>query len=387
MYLTVSSLEKRYGYHDPSVKNLSFALARGELLGILGPSGCGKTTTLRMISGLVAVTSGKILVDGHDVSTLPPYRRNMGVMFQSYALFPHLTIAQNVAFGLEMRKLPKQEIAKRVASALEMVRLDNVGSRRPRELSGGQQQRVALARALVIEPDILLLDEPLSNLDAKLRDDMRSEIRDIQQQLQITAIFVTHDQTEAMAICDRIVVMNKGQLEQIGTPLAIYEQPATPMVADFVGRINRLGGIWQDKETVAVGDHLIRTRISDPDVSRGDVSGVHISGIHGKRALVMVRPHRIIMRKRQDQSQLRAMIDAEVNQLSGYVREAIFIGDTLQYKVETGGGMVLVEQATLSGGDLFHQGDEVSLLWQVGDTLVFDEGQGDEGQRGEGKGA
>jgi len=352
MHLKVESLGKRYGIFPPSVTDLSFSLKHGELLGLLGPSGCGKTTTLRMISGLVSATSGKITVGGQDVTQLPTFRRNMGVMFQSYALFPHMTVAENVAFGLEMRKVPKDEIARRVASALALVHLEKVGERKPRQLSGGQQQRVALARALVIEPDILLLDEPLSNLDAKLRDNMRNEIRDIQQRLSITTVFVTHDQTEAMAICDRIVVMNGGKLEQMGTPREIYETPATPMVADFVGRINRLSGRWAGKDMVSLGESHIRVRNQ---------------GVEGNSVLVMVRPHRIRLVK-HDQPE-GATAD---NVVPGVLRQITYIGDTLQYAVEALGGIVLVDEATRFAASGHHPGDRVLLCWAAGDTLTFD---------------
>ncbi|MGX1741189.1 ABC transporter ATP-binding protein [Bosea sp. NPDC055353] len=332
------------------MSNLSFSLGQGELLGLLGPSGCGKTTTLRMISGLVQASAGKIKVGGQDVTRLPTYRRNMGVMFQSYALFPHMTIAENIAFGLKMRKVPKEDLARRVDTALAMVRLDGVAGRKPRELSGGQQQRVALARALVVEPDILLLDEPLSNLDAKLRDNMRNEIREIQQRLRMTTVFVTHDQTEAMAICDRIIVMNRGKLEQIGTPHEIYEAPATPMVADFVGRINRLDGQWRSDGAIAIGSSVIRA----PSHGAG-------------RVLVMMRPHRIGLAAA---SAARAQ-KADDNVVSGTIRQVTYIGDMLQYAAETTGGIVHVEKSTSSAAEVFQPGDAVSLHWKVSDTLTF----------------
>jgi len=350
VYLEVESLEKRYGQFAPSVSNLSFSLGQGELLGLLGPSGCGKTTTLRMISGLVQATAGKIRVGGQDVTRLPTYRRNMGVMFQSYALFPHMTIAENIAFGLRMRKVPREDLARRVDTALAMVRLDGVANRKPRELSGGQQQRVALARALVVEPDILLLDEPLSNLDAKLRDNMRNEIREIQQRLRMTTVFVTHDQTEAMAICDRIIVMNRGKLEQIGTPHEIYEAPATPMVADFVGRINRLDGQWRSDGAVAIGSSVIRAP------SRGT-----------GRVLVMIRPHRIALAA-AGTAQAESAGD---NVVSGTIRQVTYIGDMLQYAAETTGGIVHVEKSTNSAAEVFQPGDAVSLHWKASDTLTF----------------
>ena len=333
------------------MSDLSFSLGQGELLGILGPSGCGKTTTLRMVSGLVAATCGTILVGGQDVTNLPTYRRNMGVMFQSYALFPHMTIAENVAFGLKRRKVSRADIEKRVAAALAMVRLDGVADRKPKELSGGQQQRVALARALVIEPDILLLDEPLSNLDAQLRENMRSEIRDIQQRLGITTIFVTHDQTEAMAICDRIIVMNRGKLEQIGTPHDIYETPRSPMVAEFVGRINKLEGLWRTDGAVALGESVIRT------------SAAAGTG----RALVMVRPHRIdIAGGADDPTQ-----HPDENRISGAVQRVTYIGESIHYAVKGGGETIMVEKATRSSAQVFQPGDNVTLRWKWADTLVF----------------
>ena len=208
-FLSLRALTKQYG-GATVVSDLSVEVPKGELVAFLGPSGCGKTTSLRMIAGLVPATSGRIVVDGRDVTEVPPYKRDMGLVFQSYALFPHLSVAANVAFGLKMRKIGRAEVAERVRDAIAMVRMQGREDRRPAQLSGGQQQRVALARALVIRPQILLLDEPLSNLDAQLRDEMRQEIREIQQRLGITAIFVTHDQGEALTMCDKVVVLNAG---------------------------------------------------------------------------------------------------------------------------------------------------------------------------------
>ncbi|MDK2914541.1 MAG: thiamine transport system ATP-binding protein [Thermococcaceae archaeon] len=212
----------------------------GEFLTLLGPSGCGKTTTLRIIAGFEKPDSGEILFDGKSVNELPPYERGIGIVFQDYALFPHMSVFKNVAFGLEMRRLPKAEIERRVKWALELVGLKGFENRYPEQLSGGQQQRVALARALVVEPQVLLLDEPLSNLDAKIRERLRGEIRRIQRELGITTIYVTHDQEEAMAISDRIAVMNVGKLEQVGSPLELYYRPKTEFVARFLGLSNIL---------------------------------------------------------------------------------------------------------------------------------------------------
>ncbi|MCC7275798.1 MAG: ABC transporter ATP-binding protein [Alphaproteobacteria bacterium] len=239
--VSLRRLVKRFGAVK-AVDDVTLDVREGELVALLGPSGCGKTTTLRMIAGFIAATEGQILIGDRDVTHLPPYRRNTGMVFQGYALFPHMTVAQNVAFGLEMRKVAKADIAPRVAEALRLVRLDGLGERMPRQLSGGQQQRVALARALVIRPEVFLLDEPLSNLDAKLRLSVRVEIRQLQQSLGLTTVFVTHDQEEALTLADRLVVMSQGSVQQIGTPEALYERPANHFVADFIGRSNFLEG-------------------------------------------------------------------------------------------------------------------------------------------------
>ena len=240
--LALDRLTKLYGDHV-AVDALSLEVADGEFLVLLGPSGCGKTTTLRMIAGFVDASQGRVTLHGRDITREPPHRRNIGVVFQNYALFPHLTVFENVAFGLRRRKRPEAEIRTRVARALGLVRLDSFAERQPKQLSGGQQQRVAIARALVIEPDILLLDEPLSALDAKLRLEVRQELKALQRLLGIATILVTHDQDEAMSLGDRLVVMNAGRVEQIGSPQALYRQPASRFVAGFIGRGNFLDGV------------------------------------------------------------------------------------------------------------------------------------------------
>ena len=232
--LELKSLVKRFGDFT-AVDGMDLQVAQGEMIALLGGSGCGKTTTLRMIAGFTEPTGGTILVDGEDVGKIPPYKRNIGIFFQNYALFPHMTVFENVAFGLKLQKCSKEETARRVGEILSLVKLTGLDGRYPRELSGGQQQRVALARALVTRPSILLLDEPLSNLDAKLRVEMQVEIKRIQRELGITTIIVTHDHEEAVSLADRVIVMNQGRIQQIGTPQEIFDHPASPFVADFMG--------------------------------------------------------------------------------------------------------------------------------------------------------
>ena len=238
-----------------AVDALDLAVHEGEFLALLGPSGCGKTTTLNLVAGFVEPTAGRVLIDGADVTGRPPHLRGLGVVFQSYALFPHLSVRDNVAFGLRERRMPAAEIERRVGEALELVRLERAGRQRPSELSGGMQQRVALARALVFRPRVLLLDEPLAALDKKLREGMRDELRTIQRSVGITTIFVTHDQAEALGLADRIAVMNHGRIEQLGPPRDIYERPATRFVADFIGASTVLRGraVAADRVVVAGG--------------------------------------------------------------------------------------------------------------------------------------
>src|SRR6516165_819099 len=264
--LDILGLVKRYGDFY-AVRDVSLSIKDGEFLVLLGPSGCGKTTTLRMVAGFIEPTAGHVKLGGSDVTLLPPWKRNAGMVFQSYALFPHLSVAQNVAFGLEMRKLAKADRDRRAGETLALVRLAGYGARLPRQLSGGQQQRVALARALVIRPDVLLLDEPLSNLDAKLREEMQVELRQIQRTVGTTTILVTHDQSEAMALSDRIVVMNRGGVEQEARPNDIYQHPANAFVADFVGKINVLPATVNDGAL-----HIGRARWAGVDRADGNAS-------------------------------------------------------------------------------------------------------------------
>ena len=353
VHLRLSGLTKRYGV-STAVASLDLAVPKGELVALLGPSGCGKTTTLRMVAGLIEPTEGRIVVRSQDITSVPTYQRDMGLVFQSYALFPHMTVARNVAFGLEMRSVPKPEIDRRVKEALAMVRLEALAERKPRELSGGQQQRVALARALVIRPSILLLDEPLSNLDAKLRDEMRNEIRDIQQSLGITAVFVTHDQVEALSMCDKVVVMRGGKLEQVATPVDMYEHPATPFVASFVGRTNRLAGMAQEDGRVALSSTVVR-----------------VPGRPGGTVEIMIRPHRMRL---VEAGSGEDVAPEGTNRLAGRLTRVTFIGDLLQYHVDVGGTEIVVEAASDHGRGFRSVGSSVGVLWRVEDTMVFERG-------------
>lgn len=244
-YLELKNITKKFGDFT-AVKDMNLQVEKGEFIALLGGSGCGKTTTLRMIAGFIDPTDGTISIKDKEINNVPTHRRNIGIVFQDYALFPHLTVFDNVAFGLKLKKLSKKEIKEKVANALNMVKLDNLEKRYPRELSGGQQQRVAVARALIMEPDVLLLDEPLSNLDAKLREEMQVEIRSIQQNIGITTILVTHDQSEAMSMADRIVIMKAGEIKQIGTPKEIFEEPTSQYIADFMGYTNFFDGVIEE---------------------------------------------------------------------------------------------------------------------------------------------
>lgn len=273
-FIELKDIDAGYEKGKPILKNFHLSVEQGELVSLLGPSGCGKTTTLRTIAGFIMAEKGSVTIGGKDYTNVPPNKRNIGLVFQNYALFPHLSVFDNVAYGLRRRKVSKPEIAKRVADVLHLVSLKGYEDRLPAQLSGGQRQRVALARSIVIEPELLLLDEPLSNLDAKLRDEMRAELSRLQHQLGITMIYVTHDQIEAMSLSSRIIVMNEGLIEQSGPPEDIYEYPATPFVARFVGFDNRIDGTLTRLGSKSVhvdvqGVEFISTRPS-PNLSKQD---------------------------------------------------------------------------------------------------------------------
>ena len=341
-YLEISDLTVSYEKNKPTLERFSLDVEQGELVSLLGPSGCGKTTTLRSIAGFIQPDAGQIVINGRDYTYLAPNKRDIGLVFQSYALFPHLTVFHNVAFGLRMRRIPKKEAHSRVAKALKMVGLEAFADRRPAQLSGGQQQRVALARATVIEPQVLLLDEPLSNLDARLRVDMRQEIRRLQQQLGITTLYVTHDQVEAMSISDRVVVMNQGEIEQVGAPETIFAAPETAFVADFMGFDNHFSAA-----VLSVQDSKLRVNWGGAPIELPWRSKLG-SPQAGARAEIFFRA---------DDARLAA--GTEANGLAGRVILHTFHGNERRYLVDTDVGEFSVMQD--SANERFQPGAAVML--------------------------
>jgi len=317
-FLTLTSIQKLFPGGVAAVADFNLDVARGEFVSFLGPSGCGKTTTLRMIAGFEKPTSGTITVDGKDITNTSPNNRNVGMVFQSYALFPNMTVADNIGFGLKVRKRPKAEIAKKVDELIEMMHLEGRADRYPWQMSGGQQQRVALARALAIEPQVLLLDEPLSALDAKIRIVLRKEIRSIQRQLGITTVYVTHDQEEALSLSDRVVVMNEGQIEQLGVPSEIYNFPTTAFVASFVGTLN-----------------LVTARVIDPGGGRLSVDGQEVRT--SKAVTDVAANGRVTLALRPEGIGLGEGESGE-NRLHGTVEDINFLGSIVRIRVKVGEG-------------------------------------------------
>ncbi|MEH6630628.1 MAG: ABC transporter ATP-binding protein [Halopseudomonas aestusnigri] len=329
------NVTKKYGAVT-AINDVSFSIEPGHLVTLLGPSGCGKTTTLRMIAGLEHPTSGRILIGGKDVTNLPATDRDVSMVFQSYALFPHMTVGENVAYGLSVSGLSKKEAAERAKEGLSLVGLDGYEARLPSELSGGQQQRVAVARALVLEPEVLLLDEPLSNLDAKLRRKVREEIRDLQQKLGLTAVYVTHDQEEALAVSDRIIVMNKSVIAQEGTPRELYETPASSFIADFIGDANLVEGeiLDQDEVNANVRIDTLHCKLPSRGLSNGPTK-------------VAIRPDSILLE--QDSSVMTG--------IKGNVTHASYLGNQIHYSVDSSLGELFVvdyriDNAITAGSDI-----------------------------------
>jgi len=343
--VTISGLTKRYGGAAAAVDDLSIEIGEGELVSLLGPSGCGKTTTLRSIAGFVEPDAGQILFDGVDITALPPERRNIGMVFQNYALFPHMTVRENLRFGLEMRRVPRNEMTDRIDQVLDTVQLAGLEGRYPRELSGGQQQRVALARGLVIEPAVLLLDEPLANLDAKLREEMRFFIRSLQKRVGITTVYVTHDQAEAMVISDRIVVMFDGRIRQIGDATEIYAHPVSREVADFIGLSNFIDGRVTSRTDADY--YLVNTPLGEVRCR----SALALAA--GDAAMVMVRPESIRLSREPPD-------DAGSNRIAGRVQDRFYLGNIAGYRVACGDGSVLQVQE-----EPWHAGAVGDAVWCV----------------------
>ncbi len=356
--LVVKELAKKFD-DVTAVDHVSFEAERGEFLSLLGPSGCGKTTTLRMIAGLEQPTSGSIFIDEKDITEEPPYKRDTAMVFQSYALFPHMTVHDNVAFGLRMHKVEKDLIEERTRRALDLVRMGDFGRRYPHEISGGQQQRVALARALAIEPALLLLDEPLSNLDARLREQMRIEVKLIQEEVGITTIYVTHDQEEALTMSDRVVVMEGGHIVEVGTPLEIYQAPSSAFTAAFIGNTNILNG-----RIVDVGDDGLSV---ESDAGLRFTAARRDGFPMDQEVIVAIREERVQLSKRN--SPVDTDADSLMNVHAGVVEIVTFIGPSIHFICRLGEQTMKVRRPNEGQLD-FSSGDEVSLSWSPEDCVL-----------------
>jgi len=355
MRIAVENLTKRFG-SLAAVSEVSLSIEEGEMFTLLGPSGCGKTTLLRLLAGFYTPDAGEIRFGDRVVNEVPPHERGIGMVFQNYALWPHMTVSENVSYGLKLRKVSSSEMATRVQGVLAKVGLTGLGDRYPGQLSGGQQQRVALARALVLNPQMLLLDEPLSNLDAKIRVQVRAEIRKLQKELGITAVYVTHDQEEALAMSDRIAVFNLGKVCQVGPPKALYERPTTRFVADFIGINNLIEGTVRSVE----GAH----RSLHAETTLGDLVAIHDEPLRvGDRCVICIRPENIV---------LNGQSGGEKNHLNGKIAFTAYLGNTLRYDVDLGGGVTFKTDI----GDPWHHeqfpiGTPVALSCTIGSTLAI----------------
>jgi len=340
-----------------AVKGMNLSIPRGKFFTLLGPSGCGKTTTLRLIAGFEQPTSGEVLIQGKPMTNVPPNLRPVNTVFQNYALFPHLNVARNVGFGLEIKRTPRAEREKRVQEALELVQLGEMGNRKPSQLSGGQQQRVALARALVNQPSVLLLDEPLGALDLKLRKAMQIELKQLQVQVGITFIYVTHDQEEALTMSDQIAVMNKGLILQLGDPVTLYERPANRFVADFIGESNFLQGKF-----LAGDAEITRLQVGERQVV---VRSGERTFTPGQEALFTIRPEKIL---------LAAADQATAGSIAGVVQEVIYIGTDTRYLLQLASGqpfIARVQNGCNSALNEFPKGAQVQISWRPEDAHIL----------------
>ncbi len=346
--VSIKDVSLSFGQTDV-LKGISLEIEAGEFFTFLGPSGSGKSTLLRAIAGFGPEPGGTILIDGDDVTRLAPWERNVGMVFQSYALWPHMTVRKNVAFGLEERKIPAKDIQARVEAALNLVGLEEYANRRPSQLSGGQQQRVALARTIVVEPRVLLLDEPLSNLDANLRVQMRRDILDLQRKLKLTTIFVTHDQEEANTTSDRIAVLDQGIIQQVGSPIDLYDEPANRFVAGFLGTANLIDGRIEQGAFKADDGTLVPI----PDNEKKDGP-----------ATIMLRPQDLMIRG-------EGSMDKAGGTISGEIRHREFLGSLIRYAVKSGDHLLLVDDTHHAGHPVFADGDKVSLCFDVAQVRIL----------------
>ena len=355
--LELRGLTKRYG-EETVVNDVAASIAPGEFFSLLGPSGSGKTTTLMMVAGFVQPDTGAILLDGEDIAQVPPQKRGFGMVFQNYAIFPHLNVFENIAFPLRARHWTKEVIAERVAWALDLVRLGRFADRFAHQLSGGQQQRVALARAIVFHPPVVLMDEPLGALDKNLRFEMQVEIKEIQQRLGMTVLYVTHDQEEAMSMSDRIAILNRGRIDQVGPPGEVYERPANPFVGRFLGEANLIEGT-----VLAEGGDVARLSLPSGEELRAPRN--HACG--GGRALLFIRPERV-----EVAPATTAVADPSANTLTGTVRRCSFLGNILRYAVEIDGtAPMTVDLQNAAGVVPLLVGTPVVLRWPVADSLIL----------------
>ena len=357
--LQLRAISKTYDGDSLAVRHLDLDVVRGEFLTLLGPSGSGKTSTLMMVAGFEAPTTGDIFLEGRSLANLPPHKRDIGVVFQNYALFPHMTVGENIAFPLSVRKVRAAEIARRVARALDMVRLHGYAERRPTQLSGGQQQRVALARALVFEPKLLLMDEPLGALDRQLREQMQLEIRSLHERLGITAIYVTHDQAEALTMSDRIAVFNAGSVQQLDSPKALYEAPRNAFVARFIGENNRLSGVVERRDA-----ERCLVRIAE---GVGVLACPCDVGPVGAPATLSLRPERVTLAKSEGAPSAGAS-----NRFRATVRETIYLGDHVRIRLAVfGTNEIMAKVPTATVGVEATPGDELFIQWRPEDCLAF----------------
>ncbi len=352
--IRLEGIKKVFDNQVVAVDDVSIRIREGEFFSLLGPSGCGKTTTLRLIAGFEEPTEGTVYIRGRDVTHIPPHKRDTGMVFQNYALFPHRTIFDNVAFGLRMRHVPKEEIRKKVSEALRLVEMEGLGDRRPSQLSGGQQQRIALARAIVIEPNVLLCDEPLGALDKKLRQQMQFELKNLQKKIGVTLVYVTHDQEEALTMSDRIAVMHRGRVVQTGSPLEIYNRPETRFVSNFIGDSNLFEGSVERTEAeaaeVITKDHV---RL----ITRSD--GISV----GDQVTVAVRPEKARLLKRNEKAD---------NAFAGSVESANFMGASIRYRIALPSGrLVFVVEPNDGSKPIFSPGQEARVGWEKSDCLIL----------------